>query len=100
MTAKTSPPVATDPLSIAVGEQITRVRERHDLARHQLAKLSGMDANYLWRIEAGRQNLSLRNVARLANAFGITLSELLAGISLDGIDLGRRAYTKANSPDE
>ena len=53
-----------------------------------------MDANYLWRIEAGQQNLSLRNVARLAKALGVTLSDLLAGIDVAHVSLSSRPYGK------
>ncbi len=77
-----------------MGERIVRLREKRDLAPYQLAELAGMDANYLWRIEAGRQNLSLRNVARLAKAFDISLSELLEGVNVADVELGRRAYVK------
>ena len=59
-----------------------------------------MDANYLWRIEAGRQNLSLRNVARLAKALELTLSELLEGIDVADVDLGPRAYAKRSAANE
>jgi transcriptional regulator with XRE-family HTH domain len=61
----------------------------------QLAQLAGMDVNYLWRIEAGRQNLSLRNVARLAKAMGITLSQLLDGVDVAEVELSSRTYTGA-----
>ena len=79
---------------MAVGSRVTQLRQTRELAPSVLARLAGMDANYLWRIEAGRQNLSLRNVARLAKAFEITLSELFAGIDVTSVDTDRRPYAK------
>ena len=83
-----------DALSLAVGERVLRLREERELAPYQLAGLAGMDANYLWRIEAGRQNLSLRTAARLAKALGVTLSQLFEGVDVVDVELGARAYTK------
>ena len=83
-----------DPLSVAAGARVIRLREERDLAPQQLADLAGMDANYLWRIEQGRQNLSLRNIARLAKALGVTISELLEGIDATAVALGARSYVK------
>jgi len=94
MPAKKSLPTDTESLSLAVGERIVRLREIHELAPHQLAELAGMDVNYLWRIEAGRQNLSLRNVARLAKAFNVSLSELLQGVDVASVELGSRTYVR------
>ena len=83
-----------DPLCIAVGQRVTTLREKRELRRGQLAKIAGMDPNYLWRIEAGRQNLSLRNVARLAKALDVTLSVLLEGIDVAELELSGRSYEK------
>lgn len=83
-----------DPLAAAVGAQILRLREERDLTSSQLAQLASMDPNYLWRIEAGRQNLSLRNVARLAQALHVTLSELFHGIDVADLEFERRPYAK------
>ena len=70
------------------------LREERGLRPGQLAEAASMDPNYLWRIEAGRQNLSLRNVARLAKALGVTLAALLDGIDVADIELGSRPYAK------
>lgn len=83
-----------DPLYSAVGQRVTALREQRGIKPAQLAELASMDANYLWRIEAGRQNLSLRNVARLAKALGVTLAVLLEGVDVAGVELGSRPYGK------
>ncbi len=65
------------------------------MSSSELATLAVMDVNYLWRIEAGRQNLSLRNVARLAKALGVTLSQLFETVDVADIEFGRRPYFRA-----
>lgn len=57
-----------------------------------------MDANYLWRIEQGRQNFSLRNVVRLAKALGVTLFDLLDRVDVADIELGARARCCSPQP--
>jgi transcriptional regulator with XRE-family HTH domain len=87
-------PAKVDALLVAVGSRITALRLEAGLLPHQLAERAGMDQNYLWRVEAGRQNLSLRNTARLAKALELTLSQLLDGIEVGDLDLQPRAYAK------
>lgn len=85
---------APDPLSLALGERIVALREERGLEPPELAALVGMDANYLWRVERGRQNLSFRNVARFARALDLSLSGLLEGIDVGGVTLESRPYAK------
>ena len=94
---RTEPQTAPDPLSLARGRRVASLRSSYELAAHELASRAGMDANYLWRIEAGRQNLSFRNVARLAKAFELTLSEFLEGVELPDVELGSRPYVRRSA---
>lgn len=94
MPSRKSSPEPTDPLFAAVGERVVRLRGDRNLSAAELAGRAGMDANYLWRIESGRQNLSLRNVARLAKALGVTLSALLEGVDVADVPLSSRPYGK------
>lgn len=92
MPARKSPPAPTEPLFAAVADRVVLLRGERGLSPAELAELAGMDANYLWRIESGRQNLSLRNVARLAKALGVTLSVLLEGVDVADVPLSSRPY--------
>lgn len=84
-----------DPLYLAVGRRVAELREGGlGIAPPAFAALVGMDVNYLWRIEAGRQNLSLRNLARLAKALNVTLADLVAGIDVSDIPLESRPYPR------
>ncbi len=94
MPARKEPQPPLDPLFLAVGHRVIALREQRGLIQAQLAELASMDPNYLWRIEAGRQNLSLRNVARLAKALGVTLSVMLEGIDVEDIEVAKRPYGK------
>ena len=47
------------------------------MTRTELARSAGVDAGYLWRIEAGTERPSLEIYARLANALGADLAARL-----------------------
>ena len=50
-------------------------------ARHQLrlAERAGISRPSIANVEAGRQNVSLRQLCALASALGVTVEELLSG---------------------
>lgn len=83
---------APDALSLALGERVVALRGEQGLSPAELAAKLEMDANYLWRVERGRQSLSFRNVARFAKVFGLTLSEFLEGIDVSEVSLASRPY--------
>ena len=39
-----------------------------------------MDRTYLASVESGKRNISLENISKIADGFGITLEELFKGI--------------------
>ncbi|USU10718.1 helix-turn-helix transcriptional regulator [Sphingomonadaceae bacterium OTU29THOMA1] len=88
---------APDPLSAAVGRRIAWCRTRRlELSPQELAQRVGVSPAYLWRVEDGRQNLTLRSVGRFAKALDLTLSELLDGIETGSVELENRPYAKGS----
>ena len=83
-----------DPLAIAVGLRLVEVREAagHDGA--SLARLAGMAPAYLWRIEQGRSQPSLRTLARLAIALEVDLGKLLEGVDISSVETKNRDYDR------
>ena len=65
---------------IALGCRLKKLRAERGYSQEQFAKLIDMDRSYYASIETGRRNVTLQNLAKIANGFGITLSELLEGI--------------------
>ena len=60
-----------------LAENIKRLRLERGLSQEKLAGLAGIHRNYLGGIERRERNVGLDNLERLAEALGITLSELL-----------------------
>lgn len=53
-------------------------RARRGMSQEYLAELAGIHRNYLGGIERCERNVGLDNLERLADALGITLSDLFA----------------------
>lgn len=60
-----------------VGRNVRRLREGRGMTQEQLAFEARIDVTYVGGIERGRRNPSLMVMARLAEALGAELKELL-----------------------
>jgi transcriptional regulator with XRE-family HTH domain len=58
------------------GERVRELRLAKGLSQEKLAFKSGVHRTYLGGIERGERNPSLKNIAAIAEALGVTLSEL------------------------
>ncbi|MBY0228770.1 MAG: helix-turn-helix domain-containing protein [Gemmataceae bacterium] len=61
-----------------------RVREKRaalSLSQEAFAAKCGLDRTYISGIERGKRNVSLKNIAVIAKALGITISDLAKGLA-------------------
>lgn len=58
------------------GKRVRELRMEKQLSQEKLAFACNMHRTYLGGIERGERNLSLKNIEAIANALGVTLSEL------------------------
>jgi transcriptional regulator with XRE-family HTH domain len=56
---------------------ISSIREQKGLTIEQLAERSGLSVGYISRMARGERNISLKNLAKLADALGVSPSELI-----------------------
>lgn len=70
---------ATDPDRVlrAVGRRVAELRLASGLTQERLAEKLSVSSKYVQQIEAGTQNLSLRSLARIADAVSAPLVALL-----------------------
>ena len=73
--------VKEERLLISFGERVRSLRHSSGLSQDALADVCGLARTYVGGIERGERNPSLRNIARLALALGVSLAELLQGVS-------------------
>jgi len=60
------------------GERVRQLRLAVNLSQEELAFKAGVHRTYLGSIERGERNPSLKNIAAIAKALDITLSELFS----------------------
>lgn len=76
--AKPSVQFAGDPVLMALGAEIRRLRSKQGLSQEALAMEADLDRSYMGGIERGEHSLSLMNLVKIANALEVKSSALLA----------------------
>ena len=66
------------PLRRVLAENMRRLRRQRGLSQEALADLAGLHRTYVGAVERCEQNISLDNIAKLADALGTPASALLA----------------------
>lgn len=64
-------------VSKKLGSKIKQLREQKDITQEELAVKARMDYSYLNLIENGKRNPSLKMIAKIARALGVSLKDLL-----------------------
>lgn len=57
--------------------QIAAARKRAGLTIDELAERAGLSSTYVWRMERGERNVSLKNLQKLADALGMSPGDLI-----------------------
>lgn len=63
-----------------LGNRIRELRKKTGLSQEKFALQIGMDRTYFASVEAGKRNISIRNIKKIADGFGVSLSELFEGL--------------------
>jgi transcriptional regulator with XRE-family HTH domain len=76
MDAPFAPMAQRSQAHVAFGRAVREARVTNGISQEELAARSGMHRTYVGGVERGERNLSYTNLLRLADALGLTLSEL------------------------
>ncbi len=63
-------------LQQAFGQRIQSLRKEQGLSQEKFALTIDMDRTYYASVEAGKRNISLLNIKKIADGLGVSLSEL------------------------
>src|ERR1700685_214495 len=63
-----------------LGIRIRELRTQRGWSQEAFADVAGVHRTYMGHIERGEKNLSFQSMLRVANALGVTLSELFVGL--------------------
>ena len=67
-----------DSIEIRFGYRVRRLRQALHISQEKFALQIEMDRTYLASVEAGRRNISIRNIEKIANGLHISLAELFS----------------------
>lgn len=70
-------------ISSLFGQRVRDLRISMQLSQEQLAALCELDRTYISSIERGQRNVSLKNIATLAQALNVSLSEFFEDMVVD-----------------
>ncbi len=70
-------PQRQDPILVALGDAIRRIRLSKGISQEQLALLAEVDRSYLGRVERGDNNAATLTLARIAGALDISIAKLM-----------------------
>ena len=65
-----------EPVLIRFGQRVQELRKAKQLSQEQLADIAGIHRTYIGMIERAEKNITLRNIAKIADAFKIDIKEL------------------------
>ena len=67
-------------IQMAFGLKVQQLRKESGMSQERFALSIDMDRTYLASVEAGKRNISLCNIEKIAKGLNISVSELLSGI--------------------
>ena len=63
-----------------LGKRIRKLRQQSGLSQEKFALKIDMDRTYFASVEAGKRNIAIVNIKKIADGLGVTLSELFEGL--------------------
>lgn len=70
-------------IQLAFGKRLQRLRKERGISQEKFALTIGMDRTYYASVEAGKRNISLCNIQRISDGFGMNLSQLFDGVEYE-----------------
>ncbi len=63
-----------------LGDRIKELRQKTGLSQEKFALKIEMDRTYFASVEAGRRNIAICNIKKIADGLGVSLSKLFEGL--------------------
>jgi len=67
-------------VTVELGNRIRELRQQIGLSQERFALKIGMDRTYFASVEAGKRNIAIINIKKIADGLNVSLSELFKGI--------------------
>lgn len=67
-------------IQVELGQRIQEIRISQGISQEKFALSINMDRTYYASVEAGKRNISIINIKKIADGFGISLSDLFKNL--------------------
>jgi transcriptional regulator with XRE-family HTH domain len=67
-------------IQVVVGERIAKLRKERGFTQDQFAERTGLNRVHLYRLETGRQSMTLRTLKLVADSLEVKVSQLVRGL--------------------
>lgn len=67
-------------ITVELGKRIRELRSQTRLSQEKFALKIGMDRTYFASVEAGKRNIAICNIKKIADGLEVTLCELFEGL--------------------
>ncbi len=67
-------------ITVSLGKRIRELRTQTGISQEKFALKIGMDRTYFASVEAGKRNIAICNIKKIADGLGVSLSELFEGL--------------------
>ena len=67
-------------ITVDLGNRIRTLRQENGFSKEKFALNIGMDRTYFASVEAGKRNVAIVNIKKIADGLGVTLSELFENL--------------------
>jgi transcriptional regulator with XRE-family HTH domain len=64
-------------IQLAVAERIKEIRKSKGITQDQLADMAGLNRTHLYRLESGKQSMTLRTLKLIADTLDVRVRELV-----------------------
>jgi transcriptional regulator with XRE-family HTH domain len=66
-------------IKVKIGLRIKKLREQKKISQLELSQIADLDRTYINSVENGRRNVSIVNIEKIAQSFGISIFEFFKG---------------------
>ena len=67
-------------ITIDLGKRIRDLRQKTGLSQEKFALKIEMDRTYFASVESGKRNIAIKNIKKIADGLGVSLSKLFEGL--------------------
>lgn len=69
-----------DDIQTVVAKNIKAIRKRKRISQDRLAELAGLNRVHLYRLESGKQSMTLRTLKLIADTLGVKVQDLIGDV--------------------